>query len=424
MKINSSKLVNISCIFLLIYANYNTLINGVLSDTFRYIYIIGFTVIGLLAFLIFRFDVYKPERGILLAWLLLILEITLNRNYDLAEYSKFFYVRTVCGILIIFLSQCGGQWAKNSIKTITRIGSLNIVATFVFFIVPGLYSIMVDFYGMYPTGTDNGTAGYRAGLANHYSQNGTYISFVLLAIGAVWLFERTEIKKKKIMTSLLFFLSFVALVLTTKRAHFLFCVMTLCIVYFLANPKQIMGRTFKIIVAVFAAIGLLYIGSFFIQPIADLLSRFSTAGVDSESTSRLKMWALALQNFMQYPIFGIGWGRFKALYYANLYQSWQSEAFSYLNAHNVYIQLLCETGIVGLLIYLNAIISTLIFTVKALTKGKIVEDWKRKVLYMSIAFQVFIILYNFTGNSLYDYSIYFYSFAVAAGLSVIKLSKS
>ena len=420
MKFNSDKAVTLASIFLLIYANYYAILNSVLPGSYKYIYIAFFTLLGLSPYFFFHKSFNKKELGVLVAWTLVIFEMLLNRNQDIINGNLFFLIRAICGILIIFMFEYGSNWVKKSVNVVVKVGYLNVIATFFFLILPDLYSIMISFYGTYPTGTDQGQAGYRAGIANHYSQNGTFISFVFLALACVWLYHKTEAHSKNIKNTILLVLSLVALVLTLKRAHCLFCILALCIVYFIANPKQIWGRAFKIIILVFLGIAGLYLSSYFIPPVAELLQRFSTAGEDSETLARFKMWNLALKNFLQHPIFGIGWGGFKYEYAAHLYQSWQSESFMHLNAHNVYIQLLCETGIVGLALYLFAVIKSLKITAGALVGDKILEPWKRIVLYMSVTFQIFVLLYNFTGNTLYDYTVYFYAFAVASGLAVAR----
>ena len=39
---------------------------------------------------------------------------------------------------------------------------------------------------------------------------------------------------------------------------------------------------------------------------------------------------------------------------------------------------------------------------------------------MSVVSQVFVLFYNFTGNTLYDYTFYMYGFTVMAGLAVLR----
>ena len=215
-------------------------------------------------------------------------------------------------------------------------------------------------------------------------------------------------------------LSFVAIILTSKRAHFLFTVTAFCVVYFVANPRQTLGRGFKLFAAVLVGALALYLMSFHVSAIRMLLMRFMTAGNDSQTRTRFKMWALALDLFRKHPVMGIGWGGYKQVYAVELYQDWQSAGAKYLNSHNTYLQLLCETGVVGFLIYIWAALGTLITTSKALRHRRSMEAWRRKALYVSVVSQVFVLLYNFTGNTLYDYTIFMYSFTAMTGLAVLR----
>ena len=117
---------------------------------------------------------------------------------------------------------------------------------------------------------------------------------------------------------------------------------------------------------------------------------------------------------------GIGWGGYKHVYAVELYQDWQSAGAKYLNSHNTYLQLLCETGVVGFLIYLWAALGTLLTTAKALMYRRSLEPWRRKALYVSVVCQIFVLFYNITGNTLYDYTIFMYSFTAMTGLAVLR----
>lgn len=62
----------------------------------------------------------------------------------------------------------------------------------------GLYQLFINTtYKQYQDGTQDGLYGYRAALADHYSQNGTYITIVLLTVWAVFLTLNGHEKKRK-----------------------------------------------------------------------------------------------------------------------------------------------------------------------------------------------------------------------------------
>jgi O-antigen ligase len=73
-------------------------------------------------------------------------------------------------------------------------------------------------------------------------------------------------------------------------------------------------------------------------------------GVDSGGSGRTDLWAAALHQWMLHPIFGVG---FKDL---------EDLMPDHLPSHNAYIQILAETGAVGLFSYLLIVIVALVRT--------------------------------------------------------------
>lgn len=420
MKFKSDLCIMIATGFLLFCANYYTIMSLFLPGMIIDLYLAFFAVLGLAPLFFRQRKLSKEQATVMIPWMLVLCEVMFNRNQDLSHGYLQFFVRTVVGISIIFMSQFGFRWQKFALAEMAGIGMPNVFATYVFLLFPGLYKIMIGLYGLVPVGTSGGTAGYRAGLQNHYSQNGTLIAFVLLVLGGCLLYYVTE--AKKIYYSLLgmTLLSFAAIILTAKRAHFLFTLAAFCAVYFIANPKQILGRGFKLFATVLLGVAALYFMSFHVPAIQTLIARLMTAGNDSQTRTRFKMWALALNLFRKHPVMGIGWGGYKQVYAVELYQEWQAIGAKYLNAHNTYLQLLCETGVIGFCIYLWAVLGTLFVTAKALMYRRSLDAWRRKVLYVSVSCQIFVLLYNITGNTLCDYTIYMYSFAAMAGLAVLR----
>lgn len=420
MKFKSDFCIIIAAGFLILYANYQAIMNMFMPGLIKDLYLVFFAALGLAPLFFRDRKLSKAHIRVLIPWALLMCEIVFNRNQDLANGFIQFFVRTLAGVSIMFMGLCGLRWQKHLLRTITGIGMPNVIATYLFLVLPGLYKIMLRIYPVIPNGTSGGTAGYRAGLQNHYSQNGTLIAFVLLILAGYLLYYVTEVRRMHYPTLIMTVLTFGALILTSKRAHFLFVIVAVCAVYFIANPKQILGRGFKLFAAVLLGAAALYFMSFHVTAIQTLLARFMTVGNDSQTRTRFKMWALAIELFRKNPIMGIGWGGYKHIYAVELYKDWQTAGAKYLNSHNTYLQLLCETGVTGFLIYLWAVLETFFTTAKALMYRRSLEPWRRKILYVSVLSQVFVLFYNFTGNTLYDYTIIMYSFTAMTGLAVLR----
>lgn len=88
-----------------------------------------------------------------------------------------------------------------------------------------------------------------------------------------------------------------------------------------------------------------------------------------------------------------------------------------IKAHNIYIQVLAEMGIIGLLSYLIALIGTLMISINNFIRSK-KNNLNKKIkinLIFSIYIQLIFIFYGLTGNPLYDYfilGIYFASLSL------------
>lgn len=82
-----------------------------------------------------------------------------------------------------------------------------------------------------------------------------------------------------------------------------------------------------------------------------LLSIFSHSEADTSVSMRLDMWQGALSMIGDHPVLGIGWGAFKYVY--PLYNELIKEAgITIFHAHNMFLNIFAETGVVGFFFYL------------------------------------------------------------------------
>ncbi len=218
--------------------------------------------------------------------------------------------------------------------------------------------------------------------------------------------------KQYITSSTLTIFLLLTLLMTGKRAHILFLLISLFLLYFLPFKGEKLAKrvlhmiiigiiAIIIIIMTFDVLRSIPVISRTIKTILDLL-----AGKDV-SSGRTKLYHHAWSLFKENPIMGIGWGNFKKTTLTmGLFEK-------EMEVHNIYLQLLCETGIVGFISLLIPILTFLKLTLSSL-RIEVQNSKKRSwlsLLYYSMGYQMFFLLYGLTGNVLYDSNfllMYFY----------------
>lgn len=252
--------------------------------------------------------------------------------------------------------------------------------------------------------------GYFSGFSAEVAVSAFYIVFfVLISFFRNW-FARRWIN----LSTIYIVLGFYAIILTSKRAHLLFLLGSIIITVIISNTDMnVLRRWSKYIVATLIGIIVLSIAVQYASEdssIGRIVSLFGgivggEKSLDELSTGRMGLWILAIELFLRSPLLGIGWCNF---YKHNVFQ---------YHAHNTYLQVLCETGLVGSILYLLFIILTISFTIKTIRECVIMRrrDYLQ-ILCPGFGMQCFYLLYSITGNPLYDYW-YFWAYCIGVVLS-------
>lgn len=108
--------------------------------------------------------------------------------------------------------------------------------------------------------------------------------------------------------------------------------------------------------AIFALITAIFICKYRLKGFIFILSAGILAGIlfkyrDPEIINRYYWWMTAFEVIRDFPIFGVGPGNFEFVY-----TKYRIADLSSLFAHNYYLQLCSETGIIGILLFLGALI--------------------------------------------------------------------
>ncbi|GAA0343336.1 hypothetical protein GCM10008931_38280 [Oceanobacillus oncorhynchi subsp. oncorhynchi] len=231
-------------------------------------------------------------------------------------------------------------------------------------------------------------------------------------------------KKLNIIIILLLILS---LLIAGKRSVLIWGGISVVVTQLLiATGKKKIEKIVKYAFAILILIGTTYVLWGFLQNVPILAKVVETIqGIDTGedvTSGRVVLYQRAWELFLENPIFGIGWGQFVVVTTGLLARD--------LVVHNVYLQLLSETGLIGFIIIIIPIIYAYFLTIKCykviknnpLINGK----WKLGLIF-SIYYQTFFLLYCLTENPFYNVVylfMFFFCLAIVNSLIVLKLKKS
>lgn len=228
---------------------------------------------------------------------------------------------------------------------------------------------------------------------------------IILNALIVFFFEQNN-KKKSLKRAIYILILFIALLLTKKRAHFLFGIISIICVQLIGERREKkQTRILYTALILLSAFTLIYLVLPNLNPqgtISRLIFTFQNirnSDVDVTSDRRF-LSQEAIEMIRKSPLWGNGWGSFKS-----------NSAFS-TDAHNIYLQLFAECGVFVFIFFVITIISNFVRTIKIkkdlLTLDFEYEDYihKKFLVDVSLAMQIFFVLYGFTGNGLYNFDFF------------------
>lgn len=163
------------------------------------------------------------------------------------------------------------------------------------------------------------------------------------------------------------------------------------------NVQKFLKCLFTLVLLVIIMIVLYYKVPLMRNSLDALINKFTEQ--DETLSGRTDLYAFAFQLVRENTLTGIGWGRFR-LHTKGFFGR---DDLSY-EVHNVYIQLFCETGIIGLGVFLIAAISSLLYGIKKFRLFVKAEVYckERYVVELGLILQTFFLGYCMSGNPLYD----------------------
>lgn len=188
----------------------------------------------------------------------------------------------------------------------------------------------------------------------------------------------------------------VSVMLTGSRSNLLTIPLTIGAVYILQSAKgETIKRIIKFVVIAFVVAVCVYSAGKYFQ-MDSILRIIETAermlsGLDY-SNGRNALQEMAWSDFMGAPIWGIGWMNFSDYHVGQSYGNY--------NVHNFYLQLLCEIGIAGTIMFLMPIVYALFSDAKFIRTTQ--DEEKKKNVGISLAFQIYFLMSSALHSTSYD----------------------
>lgn len=344
----------------------------------------------------------KSKVGGIEIYALIMMLIVLIRNYDIKHFDYTYEIVFIISALVCTFDK---RRLENSCNIFLQFsyyfGFIACIVTFICYFSPNFY--MTNIYHLatkdaQPSLLYSFEHGYYAGFALHYSSNGIFLGLFCGAVFAKILQNSPKIKKDKII---ILVFGLIGLFLTAKRAHVIFSILAIFVVYYIYKSDKKKSRLINIIGIIIASLSIFSILSSFIPELNNVFYRLNS-GINNKNgglfENRNDLYKYALLLFSTSPLFGHGWNSYK--YFAEKYLG------TYIAVHNVYLQLLAETGICGAIIFYVFFVISLVYTCKMLkfvTLNKEFFSNKEIGIYaFAVFFIVFFLTYSITGNALYE----------------------
>lgn len=357
--------------------------------------ILSFSLSFLFMFLCNDFILQRVDLVSFLVILMSIIVITFN-NWDFKSGEISSSLIIIVGFLFFMISKNNNKWHSSGMGIICFWGIMHSIFTIIALISPFVFKNI-----MMPLFTDNiytrsmltlYDQGCITGLAPHYSTNAMYLS---VALGVP--FSYYVVKKDNKFFGILL-LMFIALLLTGKRGPTIFVLLSMFLSYIFLNKNKGIKPVVKVIFMVLlGGISLILVADY-IPELLNVFNRFiETYNKGDIGGGRYLLRLLAIHYFRKDFLFGIGWDGFRFLNNG-------IPGLKNASVHCVYLQLICEVGIVGCIPFFLFMFCSYYYIVGTLLR--VISHSRNSVrsiaLVYSIYMQTFFLLYCFTGNPLYD----------------------
>lgn len=382
-------------LFLFLFAIYTNL-SSVLISNYSLPSIAKPMVIFMGGVILVRYFIFNDEyRGWIFPTLLFglyavlgILSLVYAANYDLASTTLIDYLKdALIGVIVILLAQ--------------RPRSLKIAVWAI--LTAGLFMATISIFQQFTGTFSNQYLGFSMVSANSVYGNRlsgpigdpnffAQIMVVLLpiALDRVWNEKRTLLKTLAAWT---FLATFLTVIYTYSRGSFLALVVAFFIMGIMRPPRLPVALLGLAVFAIFFQ----FIPSNYRDRITSLINILPNSGtggyVDASIQGRTSENLVALNMFRDNPILGVGIGNYNTYYLSYSRKLGLDSRLQNRSAHNLYLEVAAERGVVGLIVFGGIVILTLRQTFTAGRKFKQLgrDDFSDLALALGVSFIAYLV---------------------------------
>ncbi|WP_161567624.1 O-antigen ligase [Exiguobacterium sp. SH3S1] len=340
------------------------------------------------------------------SWLLLIMFITANMIFNEKNIDNIFYVSVMLVFLLIFyLIMVDEKLIEWMNRLFLFFSSIHVVFILLQSFFP-LYVMRINEIilpaNSYMVNYSQVSRGMFAGITGQVGAAAFYVTIVIAFLSIKLLNNNTF--KNRFFYSLGLFLSYYALLLTTKRALLMFniIIFIVLLIFKLIINKSYLEKVifWAVSLTIFSISILIFIESFSLFTGSNRYEDFSSG--------RISLYSETLKIASDNILMGIGFGNIELI---------MGE-----KTHNIYLQFLAEVGVLGIGLLLMSlsipfftVLKKIIFISNNSFSGS--DSFKYR-LYLSFYMQLVFIFYGLLGNPLYDYFMFgIYLFFVVLGIN-------
>ncbi len=328
--------------------------------------------------------------------IIMFMIMTFYKNHDLSSNEELIRYMIIYHSLVIFYCCCGfspdNNWIRPTLNMIVIFSLFYSIVTIMCYVNQNFYygtikNLFIN-YGM-----NSGNVRPAAGFTTTSSNNGLYTCTGAMIIGSLAFFGESHKSKFLNLAGFVFLLG--AFLMTGKRGMLLGLFIAFFISYSIYTTKNKHGRVFKMVFVVLVLLTILYIISLLMPSVFYVFRKNAILNDSGDITNgRLLLWETALKYFKDNPIFGYGWRWFK----------YNNGVIYRMDVHNVYLQLLVETGVIGSIPFYMFIIISYIRAInfaKSARMGTSLPSDITQGIFVGLTIETFMVFYFFESTAFY-----------------------